>query len=370
MANLITFRYLNDDTLVAIEGLEVDYTVKVIAVLSNNKGETTPRGAVYTSDVISLTPSFLTTDSSGEIEVDVTDIFTDSTFLEIYNKFSNIKGYNVSIEIQLTTRKQEIGPYVYISTTNIPRELSAYNVTIKEGVYEYPNLDYFDVYNDFTVKNIVINQELLESFQAQKLSTQRDFNNKLQSFQNEINSQSILQIPVFDEFNPINITQIITRCLELEVGTIENGLYYTTDAGLSIQTTRLQGIKNRIEQISNLYPTITIEDGEGLPYQTIGQIPSIFRGFGFFRQSGDIIGTIYLVDKQRYKDCDNDIRNGKGNIILNGEGIFEFNFEDGFNVNLSEILEEKSITLVSGDIIELSVSVECKTYTTKLIIKN
>jgi hypothetical protein len=368
MANLITFKYLNDDTLDSIEGLLVGYNVKVIAVLSNNKGETIPRGAAYTSDVIINGNE--TTDVNGRIEIDVTDVFTDSTFLSIYSKFSNARGYNVSIEVELTTNKQEIGPYVYISTTNIPKELSAYNVIRDGSDYFYSDLEYFDVYDSFTVKSIVINQELLERFQAQKLSAQRDFNNKLQSFQNEINSQSILQIPVFDEFNPINFTQIITRCLELEVGTIENGLYYTTDAGLVTETTRLQGIKNRIEQISNLYPSITIEDGEGLPYQTIGQIPSIFRGFGFFQDSGNIFGTIYLVDKQRYKDCDNDIRNGKGNIILNGEGIFEFNFEDGFNVNLSEILEEKSITLVSGDIIELSVSVECKTYTTKLIIKN
>ena len=87
MANIIEFKYLNSDTSVPICGLTVNYSVKVIAVLANTKGtEGQARGAAYTSDEIDLEPSFLTTDSNGIIEVDVTDVFSDSTFLQIWQK--------------------------------------------------------------------------------------------------------------------------------------------------------------------------------------------------------------------------------------------------------------------------------------------
>ena len=232
MANNIEFKYLTNSTLDPICGLTINYAVKVIAVLADLKGgELKARGAVYTSDTIIEGDE--TTDSSGIITVDVTNVFSDNIFLEIWQKFANLRNYNVSIEITLESQKQEIPPYMYISQTDIPRELSAYNVQYDKltDTYFYDDLSYWDDWGPFQVSEIVIDEALLKAIQTKKLEAQREFTKKLESFQNEITSQSILQIPVLNEYNPINITQIVTRCLELEVGTIENALAYTTDAG-------------------------------------------------------------------------------------------------------------------------------------------
>jgi hypothetical protein len=367
MANTIEFKYLNSDTLDPICGLTVNYSVKVIAVLANTKGtEGQARGAAYTSDEIDLEPNFLTTDSNGIIEVDVTDVFSDSTFLQIWQKFSNLKNYNVSIQISLESEKEEIGGYLYISQTNIPQMLSAYNVTLKDGDYSYPDLQYWDEYESFEIDEIVIDEELLKAIQAKKLDIQRKYINSLQDFQNEIASQATLQIPVLNEYNPINITQIITRCLELSVGTVENGLTYTTEAGLVGPTTRLNKIKTLINQISNLYPTITIDDGEGIPYQNIGVIPKPFRGFGFYQDGGDIIATSYLMgEPNKSEECQPMI-----SISLNGSEFYISGFDGVFVFNVSDALSEKNISLVDGDILNILVTIDCTSYNSKLIIKN
>ena len=365
MANIIEFKYLNADTLDPICGLTVNYSVKVIAVLSDLKGgEGQARGAVYTSDVI--IDGDENTDSNGIIEVNVTNVFSDSTFLELWQKFSNVKNYNVSLQISLESDKQEIAPYMYLSRTDIPKMLSAINVTFDGEDYSYEDLEYWSKFEAFTVNEIVIDEELLRAIQSNKLKIQRDFNNSLQDFQNEINSQATLQIPVLNEYNPINITQVITRCLELSVGTVENGLTYTTEAGLVGPTTRLNKIKTLINQISNLYPTITIEDGEGIPYQNIGVIPKPFRGFGFFQKDGDIIATSILVKKVKGSDqCQNII-----SITLNGSEFYKSGFEGNSIVNVSVELSNKNISLVDGDILNILVTINCTNYNSKLIIKN
>jgi hypothetical protein len=365
MANNIDFKYLNDNTGDPIEGLNVNYSVKVIAVLADIKDPTSinPRGSVLTSSVIKEGTE--TTDEDGIITVDVTEVFSDNEFLAIFAKFNNSKNYNVSIEIKLETEKQEIGPYLYVSRTDIPVELSAYNVIFskKEDGYEYPDIEYWSDYNDFYVQEIVIDEGKLREFQSNKLRSQREYINTLEDFQNEITSQSILQIPVLNEFNPININQIITRCLELLVGTVDNGLIYTTDAGLIAETNRLNKIKTLINQISNLYPTITIEDGEGIPYQNIGVIPEPFRGLGFYQDGGDIIAFALTL-------LGDDM--GRWGITLNGEGIRGTygGYTSKFDYNLTSIFAQEGITLNVGDVIEISVEYKETLYFSKLIIKN
>jgi hypothetical protein len=379
MVNNIEFKYV-DSTSTPICGLTINYSVKVVAVLTNiNDPESLiPRGAVYTSGVIE--DGVETTDSNGVVTIDVTNVFSDSEFLQIFTKFNNSRNYNVSIEIKLESEKQEIGPSMYISTTNIPTQLSAYNVvfSIKEDDYEYPELVYWDEYTEFTVDEIVINEELLKAVQAKKLKSQRSYIDLLEDFQNEISSQSILQIPILNEYDPININQIITRCLELSVGTIDNGLSYTTDAGLVAETNRLTKIKTLINQISNLYPSTTIEDGEGIPYQNIGVIPEPFRGFGFYQKGGEIFVSSYISDYQfggivlGGKDCKKGIKIPAYPILitLNGEYFYGEGITTAFDFNITNELSKQGITLVDGDILNLSVFLDCTYYNSKLIIKN
>lgn len=376
MANNIEFKYV-DSNSDPICGLTINYSVRVIAVLANNKSEEPIyRGSVYTSNVI--LDGTDDTDSDGLITVDVTNVFSDDEFLSIFNKFTNAPGYNVSIEVLLISEQEEIGGVSYIAQKDIPTMLSAYNVYYDKGSdeYVYNDLDYWDVYDSFMVDEIVIDKEILEATQSKKLQAQRSYLESLEDFQGEILSQASLQIPILNEYDPINITQIITRCLELNVGTIENALSYTTDAGLIAETNRLNKIKTLVGQISNLYPTITIEDGEGLPYQNVGVIPDIFRGFGFYQDGGEMYAQAYIFGENKGKDCFG-VKQPILPVSFDVNGTVIFNSDLGFdekytyiNTNLTQAFIEKNVTLVPGDIVTMSVFLDCQYYYSKLIIKN
>lgn len=328
MANLIDFRFLdnNEDTIV---GLDVNYSVQTVAVQSNNRrteGLPEPRGPIYFSEM--LLEGTETTDGNGYITVDVTNMFTDPQFISIFTKFGNLKEYNVSIFITLMNEKQEIGSYVYLGQTETPKELLAYNVyKVGPTTYRYDDLDYSDVYSNFIIDEVVVNETKLKEYQAEKNKKQKQYIEELTSFQGEIQSQGILQIPTLNRYNPINITQVITRCLELNVGCLDNALVFSRDTGLIGETNRLASIRNLIEQISDLYPEISIEQGEGLPYQNIGVIPTPFRGYSFYLDEGIINFKGYLMNPFIVKKGD---ENFNPSISLNGE-IMEFAEFGGVN---------------------------------------
>jgi hypothetical protein len=107
MANLISFRYRNEGNSDLISGLTVNYSVRAVAVLSNTEkkyGEElqlpSQRGGIFYTEP--LLNGVETTNASGIIEVDVTNAFTEPMFIKVYEKYGNLKEYNVSLFITLT----------------------------------------------------------------------------------------------------------------------------------------------------------------------------------------------------------------------------------------------------------------------------
>ena len=98
---------------------------------------------------------------------------------------------------------------------------------------------------------------------------------------------------------------------------------FSTDAGLIGETNRLAGIRNLIEQISELYPEISIEQGEGLPYQNIGVIPTPFRGYSFYLDDDSLINFKGYLMNPFIANFNKGDENFNPSISLNGE-IMEF----------------------------------------------
>ena len=68
------------------------------------------------------------------------------------------------------------------------------------------------------------------------------------------------------DYEPSNWTKVITRILEFEEGTLDAGLRFCKKTGLDEEFKRLDMIKTSILYLKNLYPDISISDGEGIPY--------------------------------------------------------------------------------------------------------
>jgi hypothetical protein len=69
-------------------------------------------------------------------------------------------------------------------------------------------------------------------------------------------------------YEPTSWVYVITRFLELIDGTINPALRFTQNGSMTVENKRLTMIQKTIETLLNLYPDITIEDGEGIPYSS------------------------------------------------------------------------------------------------------
>ena len=70
-----------------------------------------------------------------------------------------------------------------------------------------------------------------------------------------------------EAYEPALASNIVTRLLEFQACTIVPGIRYATSADLATELALLERINRNIEQYCSLYPAVSINDGEGIPYQ-------------------------------------------------------------------------------------------------------
>ncbi len=90
-----------------------------------------------------------------------------------------------------------------------------------------------------------------------------------EEYTNNLKNVSIDTSDIFErvsEYEPTSWVYVITRLLELNEGTIAPALRFTKNGGMDVENKRLTMILKTIENLLNMYPDITIEDGEGIPY--------------------------------------------------------------------------------------------------------
>jgi hypothetical protein len=80
-------------------------------------------------------------------------------------------------------------------------------------------------------------------------------------------SAETIELEQLEPYEPTSPTYVVTRLLEFRAGTLEAAIRYATDAQLGTQLDYLNRINKFVNLYVGLYPTVTIEDGEGIPYQ-------------------------------------------------------------------------------------------------------
>ena len=159
-----------------------------------------------------------------------TKVFDIQIIYNYYNEGYNPKGYIGNIEIT----KQ-------LTLTSIKNDLNI--STLKEN---YKNAEY----------NYLVAKE---------------------EYTNNLKNVSIDTSDIFErvsEYEPTSWVYVITRLLELNEGTIAPALRFTKNGGMDVENKRLTMIQKTIENLLNLYPDITLEDGEGMPYSSPRKIIS------------------------------------------------------------------------------------------------
>jgi hypothetical protein len=82
-----------------------------------------------------------------------------------------------------------------------------------------------------------------------------------------IANASNIELEQLETYEPANPTYITTRLLEFQEGTLKAAIRYALDAKLDTNLAYLTRINDFLAAYVALYPDVSIDDGEGIPYQ-------------------------------------------------------------------------------------------------------
>lgn len=85
-------------------------------------------------------------------------------------------------------------------------------------------------------------------------------------YETQLKSNIDISIDTVNKYEPRSFRNVITRLLEFQEGTINPSLEYTKTIGMTEEYKRLETINKLILSLTKMYPSIKIDDGEGIPY--------------------------------------------------------------------------------------------------------
>ena len=226
MADLITGRILDTDGVTPVAG----YFIENILVTNPLTGV-----QYYVKNV--------TSNGSGTVEFNFSGQSIDTRY-----------AYNVTLNSSTT---QTIGSDVYLPL--------AYKATAKftsngaGGIVDY----------SLPTDVIVAKRTTRVDVEAEKANVQSNYDAYLNTkaiYDSLIANADIINPEQLETYEPAVAENYITRALEFQLGTITPAIRYATAAGLAEDLDYLNRINKFINLYAGLYPTITINDGEGMPY--------------------------------------------------------------------------------------------------------
>ena len=157
-----------------------------------------------------------------------------------------------------------------------------------------PKFDFWDTTSDtIGIKILRFDSQAVVERQVKFAQEKVDFEAMVKNYQAQLIAQSDDLILSTYDYQPSNFTYVITRLLEFQQGTLISSLDFAENANLTQLYNLLgptTGIQNEIEDLSGLYPSITIEDGEGIPYGD--GIPGIYEFFGWGYKGNDLFSVV------------------------------------------------------------------------------
>jgi hypothetical protein len=140
--------------------------------------------------------------------------------------------------------------------------------------------DFWDItVGDVLVRVLKFDKQLIIQKQVEAAESRINFTEALKNYQSQLIAQSEELIISTYNYQPDSFTKVITRLLEFQQGTLVSSLDFAENANLTELYNLLNIINNEIDSLSGLYPLITIEDGEGIPYGD--GIPGLYEFFGW-----------------------------------------------------------------------------------------
>jgi hypothetical protein len=196
------------------------------------------------------------TNDDGYVNINLSSMLTNTAFIKFYRK------YNVAVTLSLTIEIPKTDIFnVFVSNIKITP-----NWDTERNTIAFEDYDYYQ--NDDTIILSPISDKITD------LATLRQTYNTVQEtyllvkkqFESQTAGDIDLEIDTVEDYEPKTFKNVITRLLEFQLGTLTLAIDYTKTAKLTTEYERLTTINKLINVVCKMYPSITIDDGEGIPY--------------------------------------------------------------------------------------------------------
>lgn len=207
-----------------------------------------------------------TTDKNGNVYIDVTDLTHSREFTKYWELFVT-EGYNGSFTISGNIKTYPNEKYLSLAEervfdlSKISRDI-LYNSD--KGYWQVPDMDannsIYLVYLEDPKYSLTILEKNFKKVEKDYIFAKKQFYENLKV----ADTTDIFE--KLTPYEPGNWKNVLTRLLEFEEGTLNAGLRFAKKTGLTEEYKRLDNISTAIQYIKNLYPDVTIKEGEGIPY--------------------------------------------------------------------------------------------------------
>ena len=194
-------------------------------------------------------------DENGNVVIDLTGMLSNKNFLKTINTYQDKYSFILRVKFSIF-KTDKFYPYDEIITN--PFEYT----TNEKG--------------DTTFDTLLFDMITLESLEVKyKLSELKDELKRVEDLYTITKSNLEQKISLSDkeieivtkEYEPTNFNLVVTRLLEFKEGTLNAGLTFCEHFGLDKELQILKTIDRNIIRMSEIYPKVTLEDGEGIPYE-------------------------------------------------------------------------------------------------------
>ena len=209
------------------------------------------------------------TSAKGQAEIDPARIATSKEFTRYLDIFvsNKAKGQGGTFKIVANTITTDPSSNFVTGFDTIFFDLSTSLLT-KDKVTGYYNLP--SLIANTAMKMISKSSSKVDLDKLEKLFLESE-NSYLQAKRVYQENIKILDTSkIFEQLNdyePPSWNKAITRLLEFEESTLDAAIRFTKKTNLTAEFKYLDQIKTAIFQFKNLYPSILIKDGDGVPYK-------------------------------------------------------------------------------------------------------
>ncbi len=191
---------------------------------------------------------------NGIIEISFKQGWITDTFRKFINKY---KGSRWQVQFKVI---------INLNSGNFPKntykDIIYFNfIDIELGSFEQSN----EANNIRILTESEISKDILQ-IKSNFKTVEEDYILAKKQYEAQLKSNVDLEIDTVNPYEPRSFKTVITRLLEFQEGTINPSLDYTKVAGLDSEYKKLEVINKLITNLTRMYPSITIKDGEGIPY--------------------------------------------------------------------------------------------------------